>query len=173
LGIHAAQVFTKVHELYYNYLFILALATASGLATKTLFLALAKVLLLMLPYTNLKPWIPSAFEDLSTECGRYWHQAAGQFYTWNARTRGATWCLPPELWPAFRALLRILVLPADNCSSVWSLFMWSSSQHVRMRTLLLADPCHGSLRHSDFIFAVYLFVCFAGGDTPGVSLRAN
>ena len=126
---------------------------AAGDSTKWYMIALANALLMMLPFEDLRPWLPSPLRDpdpakhpkvslLSLGADLVADDQTRLRYLWEGPDGGgrSTWALAPELLGT-EGGARVLVLVADEGSQGWSLFQFLAS-YGKMRVLFMRDPNH-------------------------------
>ena len=105
--------------------------------------ALVQALLCLLPFADLRPWVPSTFVTLSDEgFVREFDDRAHAYYLWQTESPHVSkWCLAPELQESRRGV-RILTFCADEGSEGWSLFQYLASPTGGLRVFFLRDPNH-------------------------------
>jgi len=135
-----------------------------GASTLALAFALVHSLFAVMPLADMTVYAPSVLGDWSPESERHFDAATGWYYIWDKKARSSQWALPPELrleWQlGVSRVVRILGLPCDLGSNIWSLFnFFVTFRSCRLRSIYHPDSSHrkaavfvNSLRANKIVF---------------------
>ena len=105
------------------------------------FLALANVLMALLPIEDLRAFTPSSWDKAGFETQRRTAPGWGRDFSWNPSTGEASWCLAEELSNFGGSSVWILVLVSDEGAQSVAMFFWLLGV-AHCRCILWRDPSH-------------------------------